>query len=278
MNVKVIEGVLFLSLFFTSVLAAQESAAALETESKTKADEALSLTADEVISDYIEAIGGEMVLWGLESMTWKADLDGLGNRENGKVTLTYSEGGWLYDFEMDDGRHAYLKDKNGKVWHQPPNWSEMSVNDKSKMEEIVPVPNAPLRWLEYPGEIEFKGVEQVGERPCAHVEFRPTKGNPVNRFFDMETKLLVKMTYISGTQPADWILSDYKNIDGCLIPMKRERHSAGSHSYVVLTKEVILNEEVDVSLFDSEGFENQIDDENPFAEDPFDDDDPFGDG
>lgn len=226
-------------------------------------------TADDVIAEYIEAVGSEMALHGIESIHLEADFDGLETRGDGKVVLNYHNGMWHYDFQLDDGQHTYIHCDDGSYWQNPDAWLEMSETNRVKFQEIVPVLNAPLRWLEYDGEIEVRGIEEVVGQKCYRLEFRPEGGDPVTRYFDVDTKLLMRMTYSTNGRTADWFLSDYQEIEGFAIPMKREQFFGDEISYVVNTKKVILNEEIDDDLFKRPEIADQA---------PKEPDDPFGDG
>ncbi|MGI9515704.1 MAG: hypothetical protein ACR2NP_01550 [Pirellulaceae bacterium] len=207
-------------------------------------------SAEQIIDRYIEEIGSEMGLSSIETLTLEADFEGL-DRGSGNMSLNASGNYWHYDFQTTDGQITYHMCQDGTAWeNQYGSIARLSGNDRVKFEEIIPVIFAPLRWLDYPGQMETTGVEEVRSKKCYVIEFRPEGGKPVRRYFDMESGLLVRMSYDSNSTNADWYLSDYQEVEGFTIPMRREQYFSGSHAYTVKTTSVVINEPVDEELLE----------------------------
>ena len=201
-----------------------------------------------VVQDYLQAIGGAMSLRSIETVSIEADFDGMDEWSSGKVFVYFQDDLWHYDFQLEDSRFTYLCCSDGTGWRSFDEPSEMSAAERIKFNEIVPVVVTPLKWLEYDGEIEVKGIEKVNEEDCYHLEFRPKDGDPVQRFFDCQTGLLSKLSYRSGSD-IDWLLSDYQNVDGVMVPMFRKHFFDGEIGYTVKTTKVVFDKQIDPELF-----------------------------
>ena len=224
-----------------------------------------------IIDRYIEAIGSEMGLRSIESLSLEADFEGI-DRGSGKMFLNAAGGDWHYDFQTTDGRIVYQMCDDGSSWeNQYGSIGRLTGQDRVKFEEIVPVINGPLRWLDYPGEMETTGIEDVRGHKCYVIEFRPEGGDSVRRFFDLDRGLMVRMSYVSNGTRADWYLRDYQEVEGFTIPLIREQYFSDSQAYVVKTTKIVINEEVDQELFAPP---------SEMDTDPLDggEDDPFGGG
>ncbi len=72
--------------------------------------------------------------------------------------------------------------------------------------------------------VETSGLEYVNGRSCYRVLVTPHEAPPQTLFFDRETHLLSKLTMTmeipAGTVPMESYLSDYRAVDGILIPHK----------------------------------------------------------
>ena len=111
--------------------------------------------------------------------------------------------------------------------------------------------NAP--WREIYKKAETAGVETIDGRPCYKVILTPDEGKPETRYYDKKTNLLVKGTKTvktpMGEIPAEVILSDYKEVDGILLPLKL-RQKALSQEFLIVIESVKNNVEIPKNRFD----------------------------
>jgi hypothetical protein len=79
-----------------------------------------------------------------------------------------------------------------------------------------------VRWREVYGSAESAGVETVEGSEAYEVILTPTDSKPQSWFFDRASKLLVKVEITvenpMGVIPVETYLSDYRKIDGVLVP------------------------------------------------------------
>jgi hypothetical protein len=102
--------------------------------------------------------------------------------------------------------------------------------------------DADANWRKHYKQAECKGVEKVENKDCYKVEVTTPEGQVRTQYHDKDTGLLVKMVSKEKTQfgevPTEAIVSEYKKVDGVLIPHKVRQK--------VLTQEIIMTlEKVD---------------------------------
>lgn len=84
--------------------------------------------------------------------------------------------------------------------------------------------NSDLRWRELFKSVNTVGVEEINGQPCYQVELVSNEGIRETRYYDTKTGLLVKNKSIAKTQmgdiPTESLISDYRKVDGVLVPFK----------------------------------------------------------
>jgi hypothetical protein len=90
--------------------------------------------------------------------------------------------------------------------------------------------NEPLHWHDIYKKAETVGVEKVEDVDCYKVEMTPNEGKVETWYFDQKTALLIKMFRTSittmGEVKGEYILKDYKNVGGILMPMTQLEKAA----------------------------------------------------
>ncbi len=84
--------------------------------------------------------------------------------------------------------------------------------------------HAESNWRDYYSEANCIGSGSVDDRPTYEVVLTPDEGKPVTFHFDQETGLIAKMSMVvespMGEIPTDTYPSDYREIDGILVPFR----------------------------------------------------------
>jgi hypothetical protein len=113
--------------------------------------------------------------------------------------------------------------------------------------------NGDLRWKERYTSVETTGTETVNERPCYKLVLVPKIGRPETRFYDTETYTLHRVdtteVTIMGEVPAQTLLSDYREVDGLLLPFHTLQKVLTVEIEVILD-EVQHNVEIPEGRFD----------------------------
>ena len=96
--------------------------------------------------------------------------------------------------------------------------------------------NAPLHWRKLYKSAETTGVEKVDVIDCYRVLMTPIEGKPETWFFDQKTNFVVKLLRSSvttmGEVNGEYLMKDYKDMDGIVIPMTLVQKAAGQEIVV----------------------------------------------
>lgn len=109
-----------------------------------------------------------------------------------------------------------------------------------------------VKWREAYNSAELAGTDEVDGEPCDKVVLTPAEGKPETRCYDKETGLLVR-TEITVPTPAGEIpmtvfTSDYKEVDGILLPFHSRIDIMGQTRTLTLEK-VEHNVEIEPDRF-----------------------------
>jgi hypothetical protein len=181
-------------------------------------------TADEIISKYVEAIGGEKAIRSQTSRVSKGSLEiaavGLsGTAEvyekapNKTATVVNLTGFGLVQ-EGYDGKTA---------WSQDP---QMGLRSKEGGELAAAKLDSefykPVKIKELYPKLVVKGTEKVGDKDTYVVEATPTESSVETWYFDTKTGLLIRQDSERdgpmGKQKVQTFLEDYKKVDGINLP------------------------------------------------------------
>ena len=87
-------------------------------------------------------------------------------------------------------------------------------------------------WKALFAKAECVGAASIDGRPCHKVVLTPASGDPETRYYDKESGLVIKVEgTIQGTAPYEMFLSDYREVDGILLPHDFSRVSMGQSTH-----------------------------------------------
>jgi hypothetical protein len=88
-----------------------------------------------------------------------------------------------------------------------------------------------VHWRDYFQKVEVTGVEPIDGHICYRVALTPKEGQPETRYYDKKTNLLVRTNMILKTEmgeiPAEMTISDYRSVDGVLMPFQLKQKVLG---------------------------------------------------
>ncbi len=106
-----------------------------------------------------------------------------------------------------------------------------------------------LRWKELYPTAEVAGRSKVGARECWILKLTPSEGRPVTRYYDAETRLMVKSISTSAAGEIEAELSDFRDIGaGVKIPHTMKMTTPNG-DVVLRFKEWKTNVEIDDAKF-----------------------------
>jgi hypothetical protein len=220
-----------------------------------------AVTVDEVMAKTIEALGGEANWRKITSREMKYEIDfveqgvkGYGtnylkapNLSANDSTFTALGKPIATAFEYFDGREA------GQIV----SFSPAEIYTGQRLEDIK-IENdfyGLLNWKNGLKSAAVTATEKIGEEEAFVVVFRPEKASEFTYFISTKTFLPLKRTgvIVSSTSsqklPVTQTFSDYRAIDGVMIPYKTVSTNPAMGSVVTYVKEVKNNVPVDDAKF-----------------------------
>jgi zinc protease len=208
------------------------------------------LTAEKVISKYLDAIGGTRNLQGVKSLKFTANADFQGQTlvltsmvKVPKSLTSVSFGGMEVQKVVSDGKDVLMFAQGQKV----------PVDEKEK--ELYLAAGTPAIELLYPtlgAKLALKGIEQVDNTDAYVVEVVLPKGTKLTDYFDTQTGLkLQSVTIQKGPQGEVAVptkFSDYRDVKGVKLPYVIAQ-SMGPMVLKFVVQSVEVNGTIDDAVF-----------------------------
>jgi zinc protease len=210
--------------------------------------------ADTVMSQYIEATGGETPRKKLTNRVSTGTIELKGANIKGTIKVTEAP-----------PNKVLLVTKLGPIGESKQGtdgkdaWEVSSINgdrdlDGEEKETFIREAGffKDLNWKEIYDKVECVGVEDVDGKPAHKIVLTPKTGKPITQFFDKTSHLLVKQATITATPmgetPVEVYPSDYKDVDGVKIPFTLTQKVLTQEIVITLT-EIKHNVEVPADTF-----------------------------
>lgn len=214
-------------------------------------------TADEIISKYVQAVGGKDLLSKITSVYTESTLAVMGMEGNVKTTNLNGKG-MRQDMDISGATiTTCYSDKGG--WSINPMAGGTSPEDmpegqyNSGKEQIVI--GAPfINYAEKGYTAELVGNEAVGAINAFKVKLTGSDGKSTVYFFDPATSYMIKTIQTMDMQGQETdneiTYSDYRQVEGYALPYKIDMNIAGGQFQMGMTvTKVELNKPVDETIF-----------------------------
>ena len=217
------------------------------------APQAATPSAEQVISNYVKAVGGKAALEKVKSRVTKGTVDpGMGTL----FTLELREKAPDKSLSVIDvPEQGQVKQGfDGKVaWDSTPNQGVQELS--GAMLAAVRRNSQFYRWLhmkELFGNLGMAGTTKVGDRDAFVMQATPADGYPEKFYFDTQTGLLIKREYQldspGGVLSFETFYDDYREVDGVKLPFTLRR--VGPDNVLLLKfTEIKHNVELDDAQF-----------------------------
>ncbi len=200
-------------------------------------------SADKVLGDYIKATGGAKAYEKHKTSFSEATMEikPMGIKMNMKhwssaPALQYVEvnvEGMGTTVECVDGKNAWSV--------SPMQGDSIAEGEELDFKLRSAIFNSELKWKEIYKKVECVGKEEINGKECYKVVKTPPTGNPSTEYYDAESKLLVKQSMIvtspMGDVPVESFVSDYREVDGVLVPFKITATVMGTERVVDVKKQ-----------------------------------------
>ena len=112
-----------------------------------------------------------------------------------------------------------------------------------------------LNWKKNYQKITFKKMGKVGDEEVYVIERRNEKGTPVTDYVSTKSFLVLRRDSIIASETSgvevpqtEWF-SDYRNVDGVMVPFKQVSNNIANGDIVLCVIEVKFNAEIPDSVF-----------------------------
>jgi len=209
-------------------------------------------TADDVISRYLDAIGGKKTISKIKTMYVEGTMDIMGMEGTTKTTTLNGKGIKLEMDMMGSTLVNCVTDQSG--WTINPFMGGTGPvdlpEDQYNMAKEQIVIGAPFIYYSEKGyKAEVTGEETIGDAKTVKIKLTSPDNIVSEHFFDKESGLLIR-----SVEPGDMgqnisTFSDYREIKGYKLPHKIEVDAGGQAMINATYTKVELNVPVDESIF-----------------------------
>ena len=205
-------------------------------------------TGEAVLEKYIAVTGGKAAYEKMRTQVTSAVMEFIGKGVKANMTMYHAAPNKSYMVTEIEGIGKMEEGTDGSVV-----WERSAIKGpriKTGEERAVSLRGADIRhdirWRDYFSKVEVTGIEPIEGHVCYRLVLTPKDGQPETRYYDRTSNLLVRTNMIMKTEmgeiPAEASVSDYRKVDGVLIPF--------------LLKQKVLGQEFSVTV---ESIKNNVD-------------------
>lgn len=213
-------------------------------------------TVEEIIAKNIEAKGGIETLQATKSVRMTGSLESPSAPMPMTITLEAKRPNLMRrEMRMGeqsmvsafDGTTAWVKQGNGPA-------RILSGPEAEQLAQGAEFDSVFLNYKEAGHKVELLGKEQVNGKPAHHLRVTRKEGPVQDYYIDVASGLEVKMsmkTEQAGIElDVDTELSDYRNVDGRMVPFKMRQFTNGKPAGEITFKSVEFNVPLDDAQFE----------------------------
>jgi hypothetical protein len=213
---------------------------------------AQTLTATDIVEKSITASGGREAYAKQKSLIMKADMN-LGETGLKGEMVTYQKGAKILVTTSIAGVGDMVQGFDGKIaWANDPMNGLRKLDGEERDAFIRSSSNSTMNYKTAFKTVQLVGSEKVNDRDCYIIKFSPAKGEPVKQYIDKETFLVSRLTMkaksASQDISVDVTMSDYKSVEGVMVPYT-SKVSTGPMDILVKVTSVKVNVAIDDSKF-----------------------------
>jgi hypothetical protein len=211
--------------------------------------------ADMILDKYVEVTGGKAAYAKLRSETTTGTMEFRAMGLTGKLVSYHVDPDQsLVEITME-GMGRILEGTNGEIAWTVNSMQGPRIKDGDERSEALLHAkfNSDLRWRDLYSRAETAGIESIDGKDCYKLVLTPKSGNPVTKWYDKESGLLLKMRVKAhspmGEIESDSVLSDYRKEGEILMAHKVAQHAA-TIEIAVTIESVKYNAEIPKDKFE----------------------------
>jgi len=190
------------------------------------------MTADQIVDNYLTAIGGQAAWLNTRSVFM------LGKKKGTEETWVRTKvefpvevpfklyvkrpGKFLSVIDSPHGQFTSACDGNGTLWFDSPAFgfqSQKTKGDNTNFCEAILQP-LPLLWRARNWKVELKGKKRVNGKEAWVLRVTPGKEDPETHYFDVASQMHVKAELSGFGYYQTWEYSDFRAVSGLTFPFK----------------------------------------------------------
>jgi zinc protease len=190
-------------------------------------------TGEAILDKYIEVTGGKAAYEKKTTEVTTGEFEFTGKGVKAHITSYQAAPNKSYTVIEIDGIGKMEEGTDGTVA-----WERSAIKGprlKSGEEKAVSLRAANIhhddRWRDFFQKVECTGVEPIDGHVCYRVVLTPKDGQTETRYYDKKSYLLVRTNMIlkneMGEIPTEMSVSDYRSVDGVLIPFQLKQKVLG---------------------------------------------------
>ena len=215
-------------------------------------------TADEIISKYVDAIGGKDNLSKITSIYLENSLDVMGNESLSSTVILNGKGAKSISDVMGQKMVQCYTDKSGWMINPMAGSSDpvdMPAEQYNAGKSQIYIADILVDYATRGYQVELLENENVGTVNAYKIKAVSPENITLNYFIDPTTYYIIKMTLSGNMMGQEMMitntLSDYRKTEqGMVLPFRIEVDYGGQFSIVLNTKKVEFNKTIDPVIFE----------------------------
>ena len=214
-------------------------------------------TADDILNKWIEAQGGRKVLEGIKDSTLSGSMEMIMMGLSGSVTMYQKEPNMMR-MDAEVMGMTFTQAYDGKIaWMTNPQTGateELPENAAEYVKRQAMGNSALLNPEKFGITYAYKGKEKIGEKEYPVLEQTFADGYITTHYLDPETYLIYKTKAMEMNQmgvevESESFLSDYKKVEGVMVPHTITIYQDGEEYMVFTITEISFNSGLEDSFF-----------------------------
>jgi hypothetical protein len=215
-------------------------------------------TADEIISKYVNAVGGKANFAKITSMYTENSMEVMGNQTVSKTLILNGKGAKTISEIMDQKMIQVYTDKGGWMINPMSGGSDpvdMPAEQYNIGKSQINISDAIVDYATKGYKVELLGTEKVDGVDAYKLKLTSASNLVMTYFIDPKTFYISKISMTGNMMGQDMTienkLSDYRKTDqGIAIPYTTEVHYGDQFSIVMKIQKVEFNKPVDPVVFE----------------------------
>jgi hypothetical protein len=210
-----------------------------------------TMTADELMAKVVEAAGGEAALRKHKTLRVVADVDLLHQGVSGEAVIhARAPNSYAQDIKLPAlGKRigSFREYFDGAQGGEEGSFLPFDPKTGKELDEARLASDfyAPLNWKTIFKTAEIKRMSKVDGEDAYVVLFTPEKGSPVTQYISAKTFLPLRTDTVATSDtvsmPVTETYSDYRSVDGVMIPFKRVSNSEAMGDTVLKIREAAFD-------------------------------------